>query len=75
MLEADGVTEGGDGAARPRRLSQRPHQRAHRDAEPRRRAWLIFLKLRLMRPNFYVLDEPTNHLDIAGQEALEEQLE
>ena len=39
------------------------------------RARLIFLKLRLMRPNFYVLDEPTNHLDIAGQEALEEQLE
>ncbi len=39
------------------------------------RARLIFLRLRLMRPNFYVLDEPTNHLDIAGQEALEEQLE
>jgi ATPase subunit of ABC transporter with duplicated ATPase domains len=39
------------------------------------RARLIFLKMRLMRPNFYLLDEPTNHLDIAGQEALEEQLE
>jgi ATPase subunit of ABC transporter with duplicated ATPase domains len=39
------------------------------------RARLIFLKLRLMRPNIYLLDEPTNHLDIEGQEALEEQLE
>jgi len=39
------------------------------------RARLIFLRLQLLRPNFYVLDEPTNHLDIAGQEALEEQLE
>lgn len=39
------------------------------------RARLIFLKLQLMRPNLYLLDEPTNHLDIAGQEALEEQLE
>jgi ATPase subunit of ABC transporter with duplicated ATPase domains len=39
------------------------------------RARLVFLKMKLLRPNFYVLDEPTNHLDIEGQEALEEQLE
>ncbi len=39
------------------------------------RARLMFLKLRLMRPNFYLLDEPTNHLDIEGQEDLEGQLE
>lgn len=39
------------------------------------RARLIFLKLQLLRPNFYLLDEPTNHLDIAGQEALEAELE
>lgn len=39
------------------------------------RARLIFLKLKLMQPNFYLLDEPTNHLDIEGQEALEDQLE
>jgi ATPase subunit of ABC transporter with duplicated ATPase domains len=38
------------------------------------RARLLFLKMRLDGPNFYVLDEPTNHLDIEGQEALEEQL-
>jgi ATPase subunit of ABC transporter with duplicated ATPase domains len=39
------------------------------------RARLVFLKMRLLRPNFYLLDEPTNHLDIEGQEDLEEQLE
>jgi ATPase subunit of ABC transporter with duplicated ATPase domains len=39
------------------------------------RARLIFLRMRLMKPNFYLLDEPTNHLDIEGQEDLEEQLE
>jgi ATPase subunit of ABC transporter with duplicated ATPase domains len=39
------------------------------------RARLLFLKMRLDAPNFYVLDEPTNHLDIEGQEALEAQLE
>jgi ATPase subunit of ABC transporter with duplicated ATPase domains len=39
------------------------------------RARLVFLKMKLLRPNFYLLDEPTNHLDIDGQEDLEEQLE
>jgi ATPase subunit of ABC transporter with duplicated ATPase domains len=39
------------------------------------RARLVFLKMKLLRPNFYVLDEPTNHLDIEGQEDLEDQLE
>ncbi len=36
---------------------------------------LVFLRLKLVAPNFYLLDEPTNHLDIEGQEDLEEQLE
>ncbi|MGE3771277.1 MAG: ABC-F family ATP-binding cassette domain-containing protein [Bdellovibrionales bacterium] len=35
---------------------------------------LCFLRMKLLRPNFYLLDEPTNHLDIEGQEDLEEQL-
>jgi ATPase subunit of ABC transporter with duplicated ATPase domains len=39
------------------------------------RARLVFLRMKLLRPNFYLLDEPTNHLDIEGQEALEAQLE
>jgi ATPase subunit of ABC transporter with duplicated ATPase domains len=39
------------------------------------RARLVFLRLKLLRPYFYLLDEPTNHLDIEGQEDLEEQLE
>ena len=39
------------------------------------RSRLIFLRMKLMKPNFYLLDEPTNHLDIEGQEDLEEQLE
>jgi ATPase subunit of ABC transporter with duplicated ATPase domains len=39
------------------------------------RARLVFLLMKLLRPNFYLLDEPTNHLDIEGQEDLEEQLE
>src|SRR5882757_7072720 len=39
------------------------------------RARLVFLKMKLLQPNFYLLDEPTNHLDIEGQEDLEEQLE
>jgi ATPase subunit of ABC transporter with duplicated ATPase domains len=36
---------------------------------------LMFLYMKLLKPNFYILDEPTNHLDIEGQEDLEEQLE
>jgi ATPase subunit of ABC transporter with duplicated ATPase domains len=39
------------------------------------RSRLMFLRLKLERPNLYLLDEPTNHLDIEGQEALEAQLE
>ena len=39
------------------------------------RARLVFLRMKLLRPNIYLLDEPTNHLDIEGQEALEAQLE
>jgi ATPase subunit of ABC transporter with duplicated ATPase domains len=39
------------------------------------RSRLTFLKLKLMKPNFYLLDEPTSHLDIEGQEDLEAQLE
>jgi ATPase subunit of ABC transporter with duplicated ATPase domains len=38
------------------------------------RARLMFLKLRLNRPNFLILDEPTNHIDIDGREELEAQL-
>ena len=39
------------------------------------RSRLMFLRLKLERPNLYLLDEPTNHLDIEGQEALEGELE
>jgi ATPase subunit of ABC transporter with duplicated ATPase domains len=39
------------------------------------RARLMFLRLKLERPNLYLLDEPTSHLDIEGQEALEAQLD
>ena len=39
------------------------------------RARLVFLRMKLLRPNMYLLDEPTNHLDIEGQEALEAELE
>ena len=39
------------------------------------RSRLIFLKMKLLKPNFYLLDEPTSHLDIEGQEDLEAQLE
>jgi ATPase subunit of ABC transporter with duplicated ATPase domains len=39
------------------------------------RARLVFLRMKLLAPNFYLLDEPTNHLDIEGQEDLEGQLD
>jgi ATPase subunit of ABC transporter with duplicated ATPase domains len=39
------------------------------------RSRLMFLRMKLVTPNFYLLDEPTNHLDIEGQEDLEAQLE
>ncbi len=39
------------------------------------RARLMFLRMKLEGPNFYLLDEPTSHLDIEGQEDLEAQLE
>jgi ATPase subunit of ABC transporter with duplicated ATPase domains len=39
------------------------------------RSRLMFLKLKLLKPNFYILDEPTSHLDIEGQEHLEGQLD
>lgn len=39
------------------------------------RARLVFLRMKLSKPNLYLLDEPTNHLDIEGQEDLEAQLE
>src|SRR5262249_34863471 len=39
------------------------------------RSRLMFLRMKLEKPNFYLLDEPTNHLDIEGQEDLEEQLD
>ena len=38
------------------------------------RARLMFLRLRLNRPNFLIMDEPTNHIDIDGKEELEAQL-
>jgi ATPase subunit of ABC transporter with duplicated ATPase domains len=39
------------------------------------RSRLTFLRMKLLKPNFYLLDEPTSHLDIEGQEDLEAQLE
>lgn len=38
------------------------------------RARLMFLTLKLKRPNFLIMDEPTNHIDIDGREELEAQL-
>jgi ATPase subunit of ABC transporter with duplicated ATPase domains len=76
VSEADGVTAKGAMALLAR--AGFAHARITAPIAPLshgERARLIFLKLQLLRPNFYILDEPTNHLDIAGQEALEEQLE
>lgn len=38
------------------------------------KARVLFLILKLNRPNFLILDEPTNHIDIQGKEELEDQL-
>lgn len=38
------------------------------------KARLMFLIMKLNRPNFLILDEPTNHIDIEGKEELETQL-
>ncbi|MBD3646663.1 MAG: ABC-F family ATP-binding cassette domain-containing protein, partial [Pseudomonadales bacterium] len=38
------------------------------------KARLMFLIMKLNRPNFLILDEPTNHIDIEGKEELEAQL-
>lgn len=38
------------------------------------KARLMFLLIRLVRPNLMILDEPTNHIDLEGREQLEEQL-
>lgn len=46
-----------------------------RDLSLGERSRLAFLRLSLAKPGLYILDEPTNHLDIAGQEALETELE
>ena len=76
VVEADGITEkdairhlAGAGFAFAR-LGEPIGVLSHGE-----RARLVFLKMKLLRPNFYVLDEPTNHLDIEGQEDLEDQLE
>ena len=63
-------------AARPGRLPLRqdPPSRSALLSHGER-ARLVFLRMKLLRPNIYLLDEPTNHLDIEGQEALEAQLE
>ena len=35
---------------------------------------IMFLIIKLNRPNFLILDEPTNHIDIRGKEEFEEQI-
>ncbi len=76
LLEADGVTE----RDATRALAQAGFAFS-RIGEPivllshGERSRLMFLKMKLLRPNLYLLDEPTSHLDIEGQEALEAQLE
>ena len=76
VVQADGINEkdairhlAGAGIAIPR-IAEPIKVLSHGE-----RARLVFLKMKLLRPNLYLLDEPTNHLDIEGQEDLEEQLE
>ncbi len=38
------------------------------------KARLMFLVIKLNKPNFLILDEPTNHIDIQGKEDLETQI-
>ncbi len=38
------------------------------------KARMIFMRFRLMQPNFLILDEPTNHIDLEGKEQLEREL-
>jgi ATP-binding cassette subfamily F protein 3 len=38
------------------------------------KARLMFLIIRINRPNYLILDEPTNHIDIQGKEELEAQI-
>lgn len=38
------------------------------------KARIMFLIIKLNRPNFLILDEPTNHIDIQGKEEREEQI-
>jgi ATPase subunit of ABC transporter with duplicated ATPase domains len=38
------------------------------------KARLMFLIIRINRPNYLILDEPTNHIDIQGKEELENQI-
>ncbi|MFP6807918.1 MAG: ABC-F family ATP-binding cassette domain-containing protein [Pseudomonadales bacterium] len=38
------------------------------------KARLMFLIIKLNKPNFLILDEPTNHIDIQGKEELETQI-
>ncbi len=76
ITDVEGVSEGL--AARVLAQAGFPYQRT-RDPigilSAGERSRLIFLKVKLLAPNFYLLDEPTSHLDIEGQEDLEAQLE
>ena len=76
LIDADGISE----REATRALAQAGFAHA-RIGEPisvlsyGERSRLMFLKLKLLKPNLYLLDEPTSHLDIEGQEDLESQLE
>jgi ATPase subunit of ABC transporter with duplicated ATPase domains len=55
-------------------FSYRDHDKPVNVLSGGERARLMFLSLRLNRPNFLIMDEPTNHIDIEGREELEAQL-